>query len=308
MSGPKRNPDALNTIGVVVVGICGAVLVYVSIIALQAFYMNDSSEVQTMADYGGQDTAHMSLRATQTNVIEDCAPNAKPEAGKQQTYRIPIKYAIKKVAEEAKKDASNLVPAVGRSDKGTIQPIFGRPKVSGTQAPQQGNPSGGAPAGDPTQPVAPGTQLTPTGGQGPGGGQPPGQSPAPSPAGPPTGTGAADPNPTGAQTPSPGGQNPGTGGATTEPRRPGSTPGDAKGGGTGGGGTGGGATKPPAGGNTPTPQPKAGATDPKSGTAKPGPSTGAGATTQPKPAGPAGGGGATTQPKAGAGTAAQPKK
>ena len=46
MSGPKRNPDKLNTIGVVVVGICGAVLVYVTIVALQAFYMNDTSETQ----------------------------------------------------------------------------------------------------------------------------------------------------------------------------------------------------------------------------------------------------------------------
>ena len=42
MSGPKRNPDRLNTIGVVVVGICGAVLVYVTIVALQAFYVNDT--------------------------------------------------------------------------------------------------------------------------------------------------------------------------------------------------------------------------------------------------------------------------
>ena len=57
MSGPKRNPDKLNTIGVVVVGICGAVMVYVTIVALQAFYINDTSEIQTMADYGGQDTA-----------------------------------------------------------------------------------------------------------------------------------------------------------------------------------------------------------------------------------------------------------
>src|SRR5688572_28274878 len=119
MSGPKRNPDKLNSIGVVVVGICGAVLVYVSIVALQAFYMNDSSEVQTMADYGGQDTTFQSLRATQTNTIEDCGPNQRPEAGKQQTYRIPIKYAIKLVADGAKVDPSNLVPSQGHSDKPT---------------------------------------------------------------------------------------------------------------------------------------------------------------------------------------------
>ena len=56
MSSAPRNPDKLNTIGIVVVGVCGAVLVYVSIVALQAFYMTDTAGVQTMADYGGQDS------------------------------------------------------------------------------------------------------------------------------------------------------------------------------------------------------------------------------------------------------------
>lgn len=176
MSGPKRNPDKLNTIGVVVVGICGAVLVYVSIVALQAFYMNDTSEVQTMADYGGQDTAHMSLRAAQINTIEDCAANPKPEAGKQQTYRIPIKYAIKMIADEAKADPSNLVPTQGKSDKPTILPIFGRPKLAPAKA------DGGAATGAEPQPGSSGRSepaMTPTGGQGMGGGQPTGQAPTP---------------------------------------------------------------------------------------------------------------------------------
>src|SRR5204862_47262 len=67
MSGPKRNPDRLNTIGVVAVGICGAVLVYVTIVALEAFYVNDTSGLQTMADYGGQDTGPKWLRTEQVN-------------------------------------------------------------------------------------------------------------------------------------------------------------------------------------------------------------------------------------------------
>jgi hypothetical protein len=253
MSGPKRNPDALNTIGVVVVGICGAVLVYVSIVALQAFYMNDTSEVQTMADYGGQETVHQSLRATQTNVIEDCGANTKPEAGKQQTYRIPIKYAIKLVADDAKVDPSNLVPTQGRSDKPTILPVFGRPKVA--PKPNDNPPGGTTPAGK--EGAVNDVPMTPTGGQGPGGGQPPGQSPVGNPAGPPTGTGAADPNPTGAQTPSPGGQNKG-GTTSTSPRTPSSTPLDNKAG-----------SAPSPGGNPPTPNPKPGASDPKGGTTAP---------------------------------------
>ena len=79
MSGPKRNPDRLNTIGVVVVGICGAVLVYVTITALQAFYMDDTSEIQTMADYGGQDTTHKSIRSQQLdNLKQKYAPHPAP--------------------------------------------------------------------------------------------------------------------------------------------------------------------------------------------------------------------------------------
>ena len=92
MSGPKRNPDRLNTIGVVVVGICGAVLVYVTIVALQAFYMDDTSEIQTMADYGGQDTDYKSLRSEQKKNISEVGPNAA--VGGKQTYRIPIDNAI----------------------------------------------------------------------------------------------------------------------------------------------------------------------------------------------------------------------
>jgi hypothetical protein len=220
MSGPKRNPDKLNTIGVVVVGICGAVLVYVSIVALQAFYMNDTSEVQTMADYGGQETAHLSLRATQTATIEDCAANPKPEAGHQQTYRIPIKYAIKMIADEAKTDPSNLVPTQGKSDKATILPVFGRPKLAPPKAaePAPGN-------NEPTQPGSTATPMPPTGGQGMGGGPPPGQAPAPA------GTGQQPTNPaapTGGQTPSPAADpKTGTGGAAA--KVPGSTPSENKG-------------------------------------------------------------------------------
>jgi hypothetical protein len=169
MSGPKRNPDKLNTIGVVVVGICGAVLVYVSIVALQAFYMNDTSEIQTMADYGGQDITAKSIRTQQVENISVYAPNPAPTApGAVQSFRVPIDRAIKLVVESAKSDPSLLVPTQGRADKATIEPIFGRPKPI---AP----PAGAAPpAGEGAGSAAVTVPLAPTGGQGPGGGAPPG--------------------------------------------------------------------------------------------------------------------------------------
>lgn len=109
MSGPKRNPDKLNTIGIVVVGICGAVLVYVTIVALQAFYMNDTSEIQTMADYGGQEMTAKDHKAAEMGNIPD------------------IHRAMQEVVEAAKADPSHMVPSAEPATKPTIEPVFGRP-------------------------------------------------------------------------------------------------------------------------------------------------------------------------------------
>jgi hypothetical protein len=175
MSGPKRNPDKLNTIGVVVVGICGAVLVYVTIVALQAFYVNDTSEVQNTADYGGQDTGLKSLRAAQMGMINDYKTNSKPaepkpgEAAKPQTYHVPIEVAMKHVVDEAKADPSNLIPTVGRSDKPTVLPIFGRPKAIPAAPPPAAAPAAdagataGSAAGSAAVAPTPSAPMVPTG-------------------------------------------------------------------------------------------------------------------------------------------------
>jgi hypothetical protein len=181
MSGPKRNPDRLNTIGIVVVGLCGAVLVYVTIVALQAFYVNDTSEIQTLADYGGQDTGARSLRTEQLNRIGEYGSNPKPaapkanEAAKPQTYRVPVDVAMKLVVQGAKADASSLIPSVGRSDKGTVLPVFGRPKLLPAPAAPAGGaaPAPGAGSAATTLPAAPqvptgtGAGPSPVGGAGP---------------------------------------------------------------------------------------------------------------------------------------------
>jgi hypothetical protein len=151
MSGPHRNPDRINTIGVVVVGICGAVLVYVTIVALEAFYVNDTSEIQTMADYGGQDTTAKSVRAEQQGHINEYAPN-NAVAGSPQTYRIKIDDAMKLVVDGAKVDPSQLIPSLGRSDISTIKPVFGRPKIE--VPPATPAPGGATPPADGAAPPA----------------------------------------------------------------------------------------------------------------------------------------------------------
>jgi hypothetical protein len=189
MSGPKRNPDKLNTIGVVVVGICGAVLVYVTIVALQAFYMNDTSELQTMKDYGGQDTTARGKRADELRNITEAASNP----GGARTYRIHIDHAMKLVIEDAKRTpehvtGSELPPAT----KETIAPQYGRPRVGGdtaAPAPAEGAaPAGAAPAGAAPAGAAPA-------GAAPAGAAPAGAAPAQPTAGP--GGAAAPQTPTG---------------------------------------------------------------------------------------------------------------
>jgi hypothetical protein len=131
MSGPKRNPDKLNTIGVVVVGICGAVMVYVTIVALQAFYMNDTSEIQTMADYGGQDVTAKSHKADEMRNIGPEVSTNGVAPGMPQTYRIPIDDAIDLIVRDAKDTnpehpADHLVPVLPPAVKVTVKPIFSR--------------------------------------------------------------------------------------------------------------------------------------------------------------------------------------
>src|SRR4051794_1261783 len=185
MSGPKRNPDKLNTIGIVVVGICGAVMVYVSITALQAFYMNDTSSVQHAADYKDMDLTAKGHKADEMRNITEAATNTGAP-----TYRIPIDHAMELVVDQAKTDPAHLVPSLPKADKATIEPAFGRPKPLATPSGEGGalNPTG---ASEP--PSAPQTST----GFGPGGaGASPGKNMVPSPTSP-------APPPPGAQPPLP---------------------------------------------------------------------------------------------------------
>jgi len=194
MSGPKRNPDKLNTIGVVVVGVCGAVLVYVTIVALQAFYMDDTSEVQTMADYGGNDLIAAGVRSQQMDSINKFDSNAATLDPAKQTWRMPIGRAMDKIVEEMKANpaaASKLVIGVAESNTATVRPVFGRPiKLETGSAPAPGAGSG-SDAGSAAEPDSDEPEPGPGSGSGTGSG-----SAAPAPAG----SGSAAPAPATAPT------------------------------------------------------------------------------------------------------------
>jgi hypothetical protein len=144
----KRNPDRLNNLGVVVVGICGAVMVYVSIALLQAFYMNDTAQVETLADYGGQDSMQRSVKAEQMHNLDP-----QPARNATGTYSIKIDKAIDLVVRDAKTQPENLVPALGPSTKQPVDPHYGRPAVGGA-APAGAGAGSAAPAAGSADPGA----------------------------------------------------------------------------------------------------------------------------------------------------------
>lgn len=167
----KRGADALNIIGIVTVGVCGAVLTYVSVILLEAFYMNDTSQVERQTAF----EAPQSLRNTVSALGRGNLDGTKEGS-------IAIDEAMKLVVADAAKDPSNLVPSVGASTKPTVKAMYGRPEAITPAADTAPGTGGVAPAGTATTPPP----AAPAGGQ-----QPDVASPG---AG--TGAGSAPANPT----------------------------------------------------------------------------------------------------------------
>jgi hypothetical protein len=103
--------------------------------------MNDSSQVQTMADYGGQDKTALGHKADELRNITEVGKNA---AGG--TVHIKIDDAMQLIVRDASKDPTHLVP-LAPSTKPTIEPTFGRPKPLTTPAPAPAPEAAGSGAG-----------------------------------------------------------------------------------------------------------------------------------------------------------------
>ncbi len=174
MSGAPRNSDKMNTLAIATVGVCASALVYVSIALLQAYYVNDSAEITTMADYGGQESPALSLKAAQLNNISEYVNKMGSPDNPKSSHQVPIALAMELVAADAKKDPANLVPGIDpATKKPTVAPIFGRPKPLGTTltptvpaAPVPAAPTAPGPApatltpASPTAPAAPAVAPT----------------------------------------------------------------------------------------------------------------------------------------------------
>ncbi|MBK7071929.1 MAG: hypothetical protein IPH44_06470 [Myxococcales bacterium] len=167
--GEKKNPDKMNIVGVATVGFAGCAFVYLSIIGIEALYLNESSRVDEVAKFGKQEETKRTLKAEQVGKITEPRLGIKAPNGTQ-LYTVPIDAAKALVLRDVAVDPANLVPAVSRSEFTTIKPVFGRPQTLpsavpiGQSAPPPPPPvdPAVAPAGAPTDPAAPG--VTPPAG------------------------------------------------------------------------------------------------------------------------------------------------
>ena len=144
-AGAHKQEDKLNNVTIVAVGICGAVLVYVAVVALQAFHAHDTATSDQQAKYGGQRAFYDTVRAQQEAPL--AAFGRRPgSAGAPDAYQIPVTVAMKLIATEAAVDASNLVPSVGHSDVATTGTVYGRPQPLAAAPAETAGPAAAAPA------------------------------------------------------------------------------------------------------------------------------------------------------------------
>lgn len=152
-SGP-RGADTLNILGIITVGVCGAVLTYVSIVLLEAFYMSETSEIERQRAFEAPASLRNTVKAAHlTNLDGD----------KEGT--LAIDKAMQLIVTEAANDPSNLVPAVGPSRTPSVLPEYGRPDAVPAAAPAPA-PAAPAPA-EPKTETAPTTPPKPAGGNAP---------------------------------------------------------------------------------------------------------------------------------------------
>ena len=190
--GAAKKNNTLNTLGIVTVGVVGAVLVYVSIIGLQSFYVSETSPIAEVKSFGTQGEVKSSLKAEQIGNITELRMKSKGKPEDTQLYTIGIDAGKKLIIRDAQ-DPSRLVPAVGPSIKPTIAPAFGRPQPLPPAAPPpvlDAPPAIDPATGLPVVPAAPatGTPVPATGTPGPAAATPPAATPPA--ATPPAATGA----------------------------------------------------------------------------------------------------------------------
>ncbi|HET6613888.1 MAG TPA: hypothetical protein VFG83_17940 [Kofleriaceae bacterium] len=137
--------DKVNALGIVTIGIVSAMLVWVSVVALQAYYQNTYGEEEAKKNAENKSAAYLSLRATQAADLDEYVWADRQKG----LVKLPIERAMELVVHDLQAGSPSVVPAVGAQDTPTVPAVFGRPP-DGVKMPGLGTtplaPEGGAAA------------------------------------------------------------------------------------------------------------------------------------------------------------------
>jgi hypothetical protein len=145
---PRKAQDRVNNYGIMLIGLVSAVLLWVSVVALQAYYNRTSGLLQGERDELGMNRQVIDLKSAQLAELND-SKFVNPQKG---IVSIPITDAEKLVLQGLREGSPSLVPAVGAHDLPTVPAVWGRPSDAAPgaapgAAPAGATASGAAPAG-----------------------------------------------------------------------------------------------------------------------------------------------------------------
>jgi hypothetical protein len=119
--------DKPNTLAIVTIGIASVLLLWASIVALQAYYENTFGAEMKRKFAEGQDAELRTLLAEQRASLQALKRND------DETVRIPVDRAKQLVVAELRSgQPASLVPAVGPHTEPTVPAIWGRPADGAT--------------------------------------------------------------------------------------------------------------------------------------------------------------------------------
>ena len=158
MEGTRKAPDKLSLVNIVTVGVVGSLLVWVSIIALQAYYKNTLDAEEQVRLVEGQDVALRDTRAEESAKINHYTTRADA-LRKKNVVVVPVDRAMQLVVDELTQNPkASTTPDVGSQDQPTLQatpPYKPVPPPAAEPAPAAPAPADGAaqPADGAAQPA-----------------------------------------------------------------------------------------------------------------------------------------------------------
>lgn len=134
--------DKVNVLGIVTVGVVSALLLWVAVVALQAYYENSFGAEQARKNALNKSAAYRTVKAEQAADLDEYAWVDR----KTGIVRLPIEHAMELVVHDLQAGAPSLVPAVGAHDVATAPAQFQKVVTTG-QAPAGASDEAAAPEG-----------------------------------------------------------------------------------------------------------------------------------------------------------------